>query len=47
MFSDLTNGVNSVSSLRLTGLRQFQNTRVHTEQIKIVYSMWVLKKSVL
>lgn len=37
MFGDLTNGVNSVGSLRLTGLHQFQNTRVHTEQIKDVY----------
>ena len=47
MFGDLTNGMNSVSSLRLTGLRQFQNTRVHTEKIKIVYYMWMLKMSVL
>jgi len=36
MFSDLTNGVNNVSSLRLTGLHQFQNTRMHTEQIRII-----------
>lgn len=47
MFGDLTYGVNCVGSLRLTGLCQFQNSRVHTEQIKIVYHMWVLKMSVL
>jgi len=46
MFGDLTNGVNSVSSLRLTGLHQFQNTWVHTEQIKIVQCVWVLKTAV-
>jgi hypothetical protein len=43
MFGYLTNGVNTVGSLRLTGLHQFQNTQAHTEQIKIVYCMWVLK----
>jgi hypothetical protein len=47
MFGDLTNGVNSVGSLRLTGLYQLQNTQVHTKQIKLVYCMWVLKKSAL
>jgi hypothetical protein len=39
VFGDLTNGVNSVGSLQLTGLHQFQNTQVYTEQIKNVYCM--------